>query len=320
MIGGGIAGASVAYFAAQHGASVTVLDAGDGRASDVPAALVNPVRGQGGRVNRQMVEGMRETWALVEALEAAGFPVPHGRAGLWRPVPDEATRLKWTRQLPEGLPHRWERAEDVPGLAPGWHAALWLPEGGWLDGKALVGGLLRASGAVVLRARARSWTAGQVKLEDGEILAADVVFVCGGSRGADWAGETATHRGGSLWLTGQAPVAVPLSFGVYASPAARGGVLGATFEAPAAHFNAAPPPAASLEWLARGAERLLGAVPGDVTGLWTGSRLAGLRAGRDARGVWLLSGLGSKGFLLAPLLARHLVGDALGGGAGSRLV
>ena len=48
-----------------------------------------------------------------------------------------------------------------------------------------------------------------------------------------------------------------------------------------------------------------------VTGHWTGSRLSGLKVGRDESGAWHLSGLGSKGFLLGPLLARELAGQLL---------
>ena len=306
VIGGGVAGAAVTYWAAHLGARVTLLDAAEGRASEVPAALVNPVRGQNGTVGARAVEGMRETWRLVEALEGLGYAIPHGR-GLSRPVPDAATRERWATRLPPDLPHNW--VDTAPGLAPGWSGALFLPEGGWLDGGALVRALTAASGAEVVRGRARAWDACGADLENGR-LTADLVVFCGGSRGADWAGEAATHRGGSLWLTEGAPAPIPLSYGAYASPAATGGVIGATFEAPSAHFNATPPPSLSLDWLAGKARKLLGEVP-PVTGTWSGSRLSGLRCGRTPDGVWRLTGLGSKGFLLGPLLARHLVGDAL---------
>ena len=138
------------------------------------------------------------------------------------------------------------------------------------------------------------------------------VLHCGGSVGSGWANEGRTHRMGSLLTLDRAPAALPLSFGAYLAPAATGGVLGATYETPAPHW---PPPAlplASLGWLLNKGETLadLGGV--GVTGRWTGSRLSGLRHGQDARGVWHLSGLGSKGFLLGPLLARDLAGRVTG--------
>ncbi len=308
VLGGGIAGASVAWWAARAGAHVTLLDAGEGRASDVPAALVNPVRGQNGAVSAQAVAGLRETWRVVGALTALGHRIPHARSGLHRPVPDEATRVRWAARLPADLPHAW--LPTAPGMREGWAGSLFLPEGGWLDGGALTRALTRASGAEVVAARAGAWDAGGADLLDGGRVRADVVVCCGGSRGADWAGEAAAHRGGSVWLTAKPPAPLPISYGAYVSPAASGGVIGATFEAPTPHFNAAPAPLTSQEWLRGKAERLLGELP-EVSGAWSGSRLSGLQVGRGASGVWRLTGLGSKGFLLAPLLARHLVGDAL---------
>ena len=85
VIGGGIAGASAAYFAARRGWAVTLLDAGEGRSSDVPAALLNPVRGQSGKVETQALEGLRCTWALIRALEAQATPFRTGRPACCAP-------------------------------------------------------------------------------------------------------------------------------------------------------------------------------------------------------------------------------------------
>lgn len=324
VIGGGIAGACTAYFAARAGAEVTLIDAGQARASGVPAALINPVRGQNGRVEPRAVAGMRQTWALLDALMEAGFELPHGRAGLYRPVPDAPTEQRWAANLPDDLSHAWRSADQVPGLAPGWHCALFVPEGGWLDGGAFVRALISASGARVIRARARRWSQNRATLSTQQDVAADLVFWCGGSVGAGWAGLDAQHRGGSLLTLDRAPAPLPLSFGVYASPAAVGGVLGATFEAPSSTCAVDGPAPRSLAWLTERAGRLLADPAPAVTGMWSGSRLSGLRCGRGLDGVWTLAGLGSKGFLLGPLLARHLVGDALGqvgmGLPGSRIV
>ncbi|MFC6591278.1 hypothetical protein ACFP81_04060 [Deinococcus lacus] len=113
----------------------------------------------------------------------------------------------------------------------------------------------------------------------------------------------------------ECPVTVPLSFGAYLCPAnqpqARG-VLGATFEAPEPKWRTPPFPPTSLEWLLDKGAALASLRGLQVTGHWSGTRLSGLRAGRQPQGHWELSGLGSKGFLLGPLLARHLVGELLG--------
>ena len=302
IVGGGVAGASAAYFAARFGWAVTLLDAGEGRASDVPAALLNPVRGQSGKVEAQALLGLRFTFALIAELEAAGHAVPHAQTGVRRPVPDETTRRKWEANLPAELPHRWHGPADLP---PGWHSLLEIPEGGWVSGAALVRALVSASGARVVRGQVATVTATRAVLESGDTLAAAQVLCCGGSFGR----SSGTHRAGSLLLLDQVPPQ-PLSFGAYLSPARSGGVLGATFEAPA-HSHAAALalglPLKSLDWLLTKGAALSDLRGVGVTGRWSGVRLSPLNCGPDTAGVWHLSGLGSKGFLLGPLLARQVV-------------
>ena len=205
VIGGGIAGASAAYFAAQRGWAVTLLDAGEGRSSDVPAALLNPVRGQSGKVEAQALEGLRCTWALIRELEKNGHTVPHGQTGVLRPVPDEKTRHKWEANLPAELPHSWRGTDNLPA---GWHRVLELPEGGWVSGAALVRALKVASGARLIRGRAAHLWAGGAVLEGGERLIADQVICCGGSFGAGPGWRQAGRSPGREPATaGQSPAA-----------------------------------------------------------------------------------------------------------------
>ncbi|WP_350242381.1 NAD(P)/FAD-dependent oxidoreductase [Deinococcus sonorensis] len=308
VIGGGIAGASVAYFAAQAGLQVTVIDAAEGQASRVPAALLNPVRGQSGRVDPRALEGLQLTWQLIETLSRQGHAIPHARSGLLRPLPDDRTRQKFESGLPTDLPHHWLTPDTSPvPLAGGWAHVLHLPDAGWLDGGALTDALIKASGAVRRPGRARHWDAQTVTLEHGERLQADAVVWCGGSRGADWAGLEAVHRAGSVLTLDRPASALPLSYGAYLIPAARGGVLGATFEAPSARHHAGGPPLRSLQWLLQKGAALTADFSPTVTGLWTGVRLSGERSGRQPGGWFALSGLSSKGFLLGPLLARRVV-------------
>ncbi|WP_019588296.1 NAD(P)/FAD-dependent oxidoreductase [Deinococcus apachensis] len=312
VIGGGVAGASVAYFAAREGARVTVVDAGRDAASHVPSALVNPVRGQSGQVDPRALEGTRLTWALVDRLRRAGIAVPHGREGVLRPIPDDRARRKFARNLPPQLPHTWLAPQDAPALlTPGWAHVLSLPEGGWLDGAAFVAGLLAVAGAEVVRRRAVGWDTRSVTLEGGEVMWGDALVWCGGSVGASWAGETATHRAGTLLTLDHSATPLPVSFGAYLAPSASGGVLGATFEAPTPTWREPELPLPSLRWLLGKADALADLSGARVTGRWSGTRLSGTIAGQTANGEWRLSGLGSKGFLLGPLLARHVVGDVL---------
>ncbi len=318
MIGGGIAGASVAYFAARKGYTVTLIDAGQGRASDVPSALLNPVRGPTGRVDPRALAGLHLSWSLIADLSAAGHPVAHETSGVLRPFASDEARSRAQGHLPTGLAHRWLRPEEAPfRLAAGWPHLLQLPQGGWVSGSGLVRALAAASGATCHPVRAVTWDARSVTLEGGELLRGDAVVWCGGSQGATWGGGSGlniasrTHRGGSLLLLGRAATPLPVSAGVYLAPAGSGpqvgGVLGATFEAPTASYPASGPPLKSLHWLLERAAALSPDLSPVVTGIWSSSRLAGEWLGRQPGGWWALAGLGSKGFLLGPLLARVLV-------------
>ena len=153
------------------------------------------------------------------------------------------------------------------------------------------------------RLRALTWDARSVTLDDGRVLQATAVIFCGGSVGSTWAGEVAIHRAGTLLKLDRAVTGVPVSFGAYLAPSATGGVLGATFETPAKHWHPPALPLPSLGWLLGKGEALADLSGARVTGRWTGSRLSGLQAGVGTDGVWRLSGLGSQGILLGPLLA-----------------
>ena len=89
---------------------------------------------------------------------------------------------------------------------------------------------------------------------------------------------------------------------------------GGTFEAPSPTWEAPRLPLGSLRWLLERGAALTDLRAVQVTGRWTGSRLSGLRVGRDDAGVWHLSGLSSKGFLLGPLHARRLAEQVRSGG------
>ena len=319
VIGGGIAGASAAYFAARAGWTVILIDAAAHRASDVPVALLDPVRGRSGRLDPRALNGLRLTWELIGQLEQAGHPLPHEQRGVLRVLPSDLVRGKFDQHLPPDLPHRWLSATpETLRLGSGWPHLLFLPEAGWVSGPALVAALVATSGATVRVGRAGTWDDRSVTLEDGERLQGQAVLWCGGSAGASWGGGagqsagTDTHRGGSLLLLSANDLPYPVSSGVYLSPGllpggVRGTVLGATFDAPTRHPNASGPSLKSMHWLLERAAALSADLSPTVTGLWSGSRLSGERLGRQPGGWWSLAGLGSKGFLLGPLLARETV-------------
>jgi len=310
ILGGGIAGSSLAYLAARAGHVVTLLDAGQHASSSVPSALINPVRGQGGQVVARGLEGMDFTWALVDDLERMGFQVPHARDGVLRPVPDEKTFDKWQPRIPAELSHRWLEISGLTdqNLQNHWYRVLEVTGGGWLDGAAFTRALREASGATIIHGMATQWTSRSATLEDGSIFEADRVVWCGGSWGAARAGLNAPHRRGSVLLLEHSLSQIPVSFGIYSAPSARGGVLGASYETPTEGWTPAGLPLKSLEWLLNKAAHTFERLTPEFRGLWTGSRLGGeILCGPRADGSFILSGLGSKGFLLGPLLARDLL-------------
>jgi glycine/D-amino acid oxidase-like deaminating enzyme len=340
VIGGGIAGASAAYFAAQVGWRVTLIDAAHGRASEVPGALLDPLRGSTGQADARALAGLQLSWALIAALSAQGHHIPHEQLGVLRPQASDLARRKIEANLPVGLPHQWlTPSRPFLSPAPSWLSAddwphlLLLPQGGWVAGGSLVAALTLASGAEVRQARAASWDAGSVTLEGSEQLHGQAVLCCGGSVGAGWmntggpqpdaSAAPQMHRGGSVLLLGHPPAQLPVSAGIYLAPAqgkggSPAGVLGATFETPSPQPNLGGPPPKSLDWLLGKAAALWKDPSPDVIGLWSGSRLTGERVGRQAGGWWTLSGLGSKGFLLGPLLAQELVGQIVSAHKGPR--
>lgn len=308
VVGGGIAGSSLAYFACKAGLETLLIDVGKHAASDVPSALINPVRGQNGHVVEGGLEGARFTFDLLDELAAKGFAVPHQKNGVLRPVPDEKTFLKWQKNLSESHPHQWlEQAPPEANLQEHWSKILQLPVGGWVDGQAFCAALREASGVSILRGWVDALAPDQVILQDQTVLQGTVVF-CGGSFGASRLGFSGTHRRGSILLLQQSLSPLPISFGIYATPTRKGGALGSTFETPEDQCNPQGLPLKSLAWLLDKASHTFQDLAPGWVGTWTGVRYS---AGTFPEGLLTLSGMGSKGFLLGPMLAHKLVHGTL---------
>jgi len=321
VVGGGIAGWSAAWFATRRGASVTLVDAGIDRASELPIALVNPVRGRQGRVVARGIAGMRATFALVDALVAEGHAVVHGR-GLFRPLPaGSADREAWASRLPDDLRWRWhDEAPDALGLvdAP---ATLEWPDAGWIAPRGLLDALARC-GARRVDGEAVRIDATSVELASGERLGADRVVWCGGAWGAsrldrspvhgECANDDGHYRPGSLVVAPGALSAEALAFGLYAVPLDRRHgidadamtILGPTREASRPTYPEGEVPPEAVDALRTDIAAVLRA-PAALTPLWRGVRLSRLssRAQAHLAGVDSITALGSRGYLMAPLLA-----------------
>ena len=133
LIGGGVAGASLALAAARAGLDVTLFsdERSAAAASAVPAALINPYRGRSGRASDDDLAGAARTWAWAAQLEGAGLESGAHASGVVR-LADAARQARaWSERAgaqafgpePEPAPGRW-RAPD---------GGMLIPVGGWID-------------------------------------------------------------------------------------------------------------------------------------------------------------------------------------------
>lgn len=326
IVGAGIAGLSAACFAARAGRWVTIVDDGAHRASDLPIALVNPLRGHTGRVIADGVAGMRATFALIGTLREAGHAIAAGR-GLYRPlidVPEEAAAEPYWRTRIDGrLAFDWHAtAPSSLGLATP-VPALYLHDAGWVAPRGLLDALKAASAAHCIVGRVTRVVAdrtggGTVSLADGSIVEARALLWCGGAWGAallddDASPHDALYKPGSLLAVDARLTDAALSFGLYAAPwtaSIDGGdravtLIGPTREDTQARFPDTAVPPEAVVHLGDRIARVFGSTL-QAEAVWRGVRLARLSSAASAAlgGVSTLTALGSRGFLMAPLLAE----------------
>ncbi len=346
IVGSGIAGACAAHAAVRAGRHVTLVDEGIHRASDLPIALVNPLRGRAGRLVPRGVDGMTATFDLIDRLRSEGHVIGAGR-GLHRPLVDvqgdALTEPYWRARVAGRLDFAFLEASPVGLGLVDRPPSLYLPRAGWVAAPDLLAAL-RASGVanpdaqrgvVPIAARVETVARDAVRLADGTLLRARVVLWCGGAWGAHglehpraksgkeaMSGdeampaarpEPAIYKPGSLAMTTGRCTDAPMTFGLYAAPWGATGsrtLIGptrenatATFPYPRADVSAVEEAIARLQDRVR---RLFGAHIA-LEPVWRGVRLARLSAGaRRALGdVATLTALGSRGYLMAPLLASE---------------
>lgn len=319
VVGAGLAGACAALELART-RPVIVLDSHGpaAGASGAAAGLVNPFAGRRG-ARAWRADEARD--ALDAVADAAGVPVT--MSGVLRPASDPKQAAAFTRSAeawPDEAAFLAKSRDRWPGVeAP--HGALWIPRGGHLDVARLVRGILAAAerlGADVRTGvRVSGWEErdGFVDaITDSETIKTEALVLCPGDGAALLLPNLAWGRvkGQTVTLDSRLPDGFPaVAGGVYVVPDAAGAVVGATFEH--AFESLAPDPAASV-WLRDRAARLVPALAeAPILGARAGIRLtvpASVSPERLPRleavseRVWLFAGLGSRGLLTAPLLAR----------------
>lgn len=307
VIGGGIAGAALARAARAEGLAVTVVDDPAGMmASGNPAGLVTPALDAGG--------GPR----------AALFAQAFARAiQLYEAVP-EAIIAREITQLATGErdPARFATVAGQDLFEPGTMAvadagALRMKAALVIDPRAVTAAW---SGEVVARrvARIEREPDGWRLLDEagGLIARADRLALAGGAATARLAPELDLRpvRGQASWTRGAD--ARPVAFGGYVVPTRDGLLFGATHDRGQTATDVRPEDhQRNLATLAKGLPDLADRLKAETFEGRAAVRattvdrmpLAGVRED----GVLVLTGLGSRGLCLAPLLAEHLVAQLL---------
>ncbi len=329
IVGGSLAGACAALWLSERG-SVTVLDAAEPGASGAAAGLVNPLMGQRANPAWRVAEALD---ALHETLVLADAPGLFRPTGVLRPARDEV-QARHFRTRAEALPEyaSWHSPEIVAethsGLAAP-HGALWIPGGGGVALAAMTAALLRAAevrGATVRPGvRVVAWDETErsafVTTDDGERIEAEqVVLALGdGFRRFPELSALPLHRikGQTIRLArpdGLGELPALSGFG-YVVPDDDALVVGSSYEHT---FDDVQPSQAQSEALRAKAAQMVPALADvEILDARAGVRvtvprtvsprrlpLLGPLPGRGR--VWVFTGLGSRGLLTAPLLARSL--------------
>lgn len=332
IVGGGLAGACAALHLSRH-ERVLLLEAGDpaAGASGAAAGLVNPLTGLRARPVWRVDDALS---ALHEALALAGAVPLFRGTGILRPAGD-ADQVDRFREAAQAYPHyaRWLTTDEARLCHPGTMAprgAMLVTAGGAMDVPAFVHTLLDAArhhGATVRTgARVTGWdednAAARVRVEAGEeaIAAGRVLLAPGyGYRHFPELARLHLHP-----VKGQTVrVALPARPPAGALPHLAGHgyvvhedealVVGSTYEHD--FTDVRPSPEASRLLIEKAAAMLPALRDATVLEAQAGVRvnvpgtrlpMVGPLPGR--RRLWVFTGLGSKGLLMAPLLASRLSG------------
>lgn len=300
IVGQGLAGTCLAWHLWWRNVPFVILDDGSGGSSRVAAGLVNPVTGKNFEPSKQIDGFLPEALEFYQKLEDDLF----GR--FWHPLPVlrlAAEDEEWKKML--GKSGRADIAPWVAGIdmspADGWRGAMWLAGGGRLDTRAFLdhsreffvqAGIYQnrrwnpddQAGVTILCEGASGLMLGRCgshRCAKGEILTVSA---------AGW-DESHIRVGGGGWL-------VPLGGGRFKA--------GATYEW---HQLDQQPTPAGREHVESIIRRLAG------SGYEILTHEAGIRPiirrsepliGPLADDLWIFNGLGSKGTLYAPGMARRI--------------
>lgn len=320
IIGGGIAGAALARAARAEGLLVTVIDDPEGvAASGNPTGLVTPALDAGGGPRaalyaQALARATRLYAEIPEAVVASGvLQLANAERDAARfaavALQDIFEPGSMTPLDPDGTEGRL--GEVAPALSMGSAQVVEPPT----IRTAWIGETLPARVARLERDR-DGWRL--LDVGGALILRADAVILAGGAASValDPALPLRPVRGQASWASG-VTTAAPAAFGGYAIPTRDGVLFGATHDRDETATDIRDEDhARNLATLAKGLPRLAERLAGE-----TFEGRAALRAtvpdhlpiaGARADGLGLLTGLGSRGLCLAPLVAEHVIAGLLG--------
>ena len=300
VIGAGIAGASLARALTARGREVVLIDPAGlaGGASGAPAGLLTPRLERADRPHvRATLSAFHFARQLYDGLD--GF------------FPETVIR----RPKDEAEAGRFQAIAAMLDDSVAWSdGGLILRQGGRFEPARLVRSV--AGGCPLVEARVSQVEEGAdgVILRDAagvEILRADAVVHASGAGAAMALADISPSAGQLAVFAGQAP-AQALTWGGYICAAPGGVLVGATHER---SETVGPSEPAIAGFRAAAAEQCPALELGDVIETWSGVRASTPDrlpvAGRLSARQFILSGLGSRGFAHAPLLAEQVVADML---------
>ncbi len=310
IVGAGIAGAALARALLAQGVQPLVIDAGAGDAASAnPAALVTPALDAGGGARaRFYAQAFARAVDLYGALGEAAV-IGRGVEQLARTERDPA-RLRTVMQ--SGVFEEGALGASERGLV--------FEEGLWIRPGAVTEAWLEGARRLTARVRRLEPIDGGWRLlgEDGPLAEAELVFVAAGAGSDALIGDEGLLtpvRGQASWAEGLL-LDRAMAWGGYAMPADGAVLFGAT------HDRGRTDTEVSAEDHGRNLKTLGEALPG-LAAQAAARPLRGRAsirattfdrmpaAGPLGAGLYLLGGLGSRGFCTAPLLAEHLAALAL---------
>jgi sarcosine oxidase subunit beta len=315
IVGGGIAGLSLAYALSQYSVRITLLEAGTiGKqgASSVPVALLNPNRGRTARAKPEDTQGLAAMWRLVSELNTQGFEAGVYPGRVLRIADSDKQARQW-QQL-EGV--RWLSSSQIPADYHAPYGGILVVTGGWLRPPILLDALRKAAEArgvrVIEQCSVTEINPTRVISTRGDFRA-DAIIICTGA--GETFGLTGLPKleylaGDVIGLASAVALPYPLAGAIYGSQTGRAVFVGGNHRAPhEADDSAATRLKKAAAWFVPDLQTA------KLTSHWSGVRVKqpGNRplVTQCVPGVWFFGALAGRGFLCAyqeaQMLARQLI-------------